>query len=81
MDGEEHDLLGAMHRLFSDDELLGVEGTIVGKIDRAPMMGFLSLIVPALDRPERAGMLSAMRAAMPADVAAVETALGLQNAA
>jgi len=65
MDDEEQDLLGAMHRLFTDDELRGVEGAVVGKIDPGRMMGYLTLIVPALNRPERVAMLSGMRAAVP----------------
>jgi len=66
MDGEETVLLGAMHRLFSDDELRGIEGRIVSAADPAKMMGYLRLIVPAISPPERLGMLAAMRAAMPA---------------
>lgn len=65
MDGEEQELLGRMHRLFSDDELRGIEGMIVGRIDPEKMTGYLRLILPALSRPERIGMLAAMRDAIP----------------
>jgi hypothetical protein len=68
MDGEETDLLGTMHRLFTDAELQGIEGRIVAKADPGKMMGYLSLIIPALSRPERIGMLSGMRAALPGEV-------------
>lgn len=65
MDGEEQELLGRMHRLFTDDELRGIEGLIVGQINPDKMTGYLRLILPALSVPERIGMLAAMRDAMP----------------
>ena len=65
MEGEETELLGILHRLFTDDEIRAIEGRIVGAIDPAKMMGYLRLIVPALNPVERIGMLTGMRDAMP----------------
>lgn len=65
MDGEEQELLGRMHRLFTDEQLQRLEGVIVGRITPDKMTGYLRLILPALSAPERAGMMAAMRAAMP----------------
>lgn len=65
MEVEESALLGAMHRLFDDDELRAVEGALVAAIPPARMTGYLRLIVAALSHPERLGMLTAMRTAMP----------------
>lgn len=68
MEGEETELLGALQLLFTDDELRAIEGEILGAIPPGRMDGYTRLIVAALSRPERIGMLSEMRAAMPAEV-------------
>lgn len=65
MEAEETGLLGAMHRLFDDDELRAVEGALIAAIPPARMTGYLRLIVAALSHRERLGMLVGMRAAMP----------------
>lgn len=86
MEGEETQLLGAMHRLFSDDELRAIEQRIVAGADPGKMAGFLRLIVPALNPAERVAMLQAMQAAMPPSafagvLAAVLPALAAADAA
>jgi hypothetical protein len=68
MHEEETELLGHMHALFNDDELREIEGDIIAKIAPASMMGFLRSIIPALSHPERVGMLSQMKQAMPPEV-------------
>lgn len=65
MHSEETELLATMQRLFSDDELRMIEGRIVAAFPPARMMGFLRMIMPALNPPERLGMLTAMKAGMP----------------
>ncbi|WP_375689381.1 hemerythrin domain-containing protein [Pseudooceanicola sp. LIPI14-2-Ac024] len=65
---EETHLLGAMHRLFGDDDLRAIEGRIIAKIDPADMTRTMALMAPALSTPELAGMLSEMRHAMPPEV-------------
>lgn len=68
MHEEETELLQAMQSLFSDDELRMIEGRIVAAFQPARMMGFLRMIMPALNQPERIGMLTAMKAGMPPPV-------------
>lgn len=68
MHGEETELLPTMHRLFSDDELRGIEGRIVAAIPPALMMGFLRLIIPAINHQERLAMLAGLKADVPPEV-------------
>lgn len=68
MHGEETELLQTMQSLFSDDELRMIEGRIVAAFPPSLMMGFLRMIMPALNGPERIGMLTAMKASMPPQV-------------
>ncbi|MGR3322799.1 MAG: hemerythrin domain-containing protein [Pseudooceanicola sp.] len=63
---EETRLLGAMHRLFSDDALREIEGRVTSRIEPAHMTRILELMAPALSVPELAGMLSHIRGEMPA---------------
>jgi hypothetical protein len=65
MDEEEGPLLGLMQRLFTDDELRGIEGRVVARISPDKMMGYMRLILPALPAPDRLGMLREMQAGMP----------------
>lgn len=65
---EETQLLGALHALFTDEELQGIEGSIVSALSWNRLCGYMGLIVGALCHRERVGMLSAMRASMPFEV-------------
>ena len=65
MDEEEGPLLGLMQRLFTDDELRGIEGRVVSGISPDKMMGYMRLILPALPAPDRLRMLKEMQAGMP----------------
>ncbi|WP_170971983.1 hemerythrin domain-containing protein [Rhodobacter sp. SY28-1] len=65
---EESQLLGALHALFTDEELQGIEGSIVTALSWPRLCGYMGLIVGALCHRERAAMLSAMRGSMPFEV-------------
>lgn len=52
---------------FTDAELLAIEHAIVGSIPPAAMMEALHWFLPALNAPERAGMLGGMQQVMPAE--------------
>ncbi|MFM7443754.1 MAG: hemerythrin domain-containing protein [Tabrizicola sp.] len=65
---EETRLLGALHALFTDEELQGIEGSIVTALSWPRLCGYMGLIVGALCHRERAAMLSAMRGTMPFEV-------------
>jgi len=65
---EETETLALLHSLFSDDELRAIEHRIIASIDAETMMGFLRLMVPAMNHAERMEMLGGMRAGMPAAV-------------
>jgi hypothetical protein len=53
-------------RLFTDGELHGIEAAIVGSLPPEKRMGFMRLMVPAINRRERAALLGAMKATAPA---------------
>ena len=68
MHEEETELLAALHEAFTDDELRAIEGRIVAAIPPAKMAAYLKIMMPAMNQPERSGMLEHMRDAMPAPV-------------
>ena len=65
---EETHLQGALHALFSDEELQGIEGSIVQALSWPRLCGYMGLIVGALCQRERVGMLTGMREGMPFEV-------------
>lgn len=65
---EETRLLGALHALFTDEELQGIEGSIVQALSWPRLCGYMGLIAGALCPRERAAMLNAMREGMPFEV-------------
>ena len=65
MNEEETELLQALHKAFSDDELHAIEGRIVSAIPPAKMMAYSKLMIPALNHHERIGLLGKMQKAMP----------------
>jgi len=52
---------------YTDQELSAIEHALVASIPPAEMAGALQWFVPALNAPERAGMLGGMRRGMPAE--------------
>ncbi|MBB3932937.1 hypothetical protein GGR25_004001 [Kaistia hirudinis] len=68
---EETETLSLLHQLFGDAELRAIEQRIVSSIDAETMMGFLRLMMPAMNHGERLEMLGGMKAAMPAPIFAM----------
>jgi hypothetical protein len=68
MHEEETELLSALQDAFNDDELQAIEGRIVSAIPPQKMMAYMRLMMPALNHPERVGMLSKLQSAMPPQV-------------
>jgi hypothetical protein len=64
---------------YTDAELMDIEQAIVGSIPPAEMAEVLRWFMPALNAPERAGMLAGMRQGMPAQ--AFDGVLGIAAAA
>ena len=52
---------------YTDDELVAIEQAIVASIPPQTMADVLHWFMPALNAPERAGMLAGMRQGMPAE--------------
>lgn len=65
MDHEERVLLPDLQDVFTDAELQDLEGRIVAQIAPAHMVLFLDAMLDGLPKPESAGMLAGMKAAMP----------------
>jgi hypothetical protein len=65
---EEMVVLPLLHRLFSDAELIAIEGAIVGSLPPEEAMAFMKLMIPAMNAPERIGFLGFVRATAPAEV-------------
>ncbi|MBN9431083.1 MAG: hypothetical protein J0I45_01480 [Bosea sp.] len=65
---EETETLALLHSLFGDDELRAIEHRIIASIDAETMMGFLRLMVPAMNHGERLELIGGMRAGMPAAI-------------
>lgn len=68
MHEEETALLCELQEAFSDDELHAIEGRIVSAIAPQKMMAYMKLMMPALNHPERVGMLAKLKSAMPPQV-------------
>ena len=65
MHAEETELLAALHRSFSDEELHAIEGRIVAAIPPHKMAGYMALMAPALNHCERVELLAKLRQALP----------------
>ncbi|MCB1432736.1 MAG: hypothetical protein KDK75_09800 [Alphaproteobacteria bacterium] len=65
MNEEETELLQALHKAFTDEELHAIEGRIVSAIPPAKMMAYARLMMPAINHPERVNLLRKMQQAMP----------------
>jgi hypothetical protein len=63
---EEMVILPLLHRLFSDEELIAIEGAIVAALPPEKMMVYLQLAIPAMNGPERVGFLAFVRGGAPA---------------
>jgi hypothetical protein len=66
MHEEETVLQPLMEANFSNEELVAIRERIVGNIPPEKMVLYMRIMLPAFSRPERIGMLSGMRDAMPA---------------
>lgn len=65
MHGEETVVWPKLCAAFTDAELQAIEMTIVGSLSPEETMGFMRLMIPAINRTERAGMLGGMKAGAP----------------
>ena len=64
---EELVVLPLLHRLFTDEELIGMEARIVGAIQPDKMFDYLKLMIPAMNPAERAHFLAFVRAGAPVE--------------
>ena len=62
---EETVTLPRLWALFTDEELIGMEARIVGSMPPEELMAGMGLMIPAMNRQERAGFLSFVRAGAP----------------
>jgi hypothetical protein len=65
MNEEETELLTQLHHAFSDEELKAIEARMMAALDPASLAACLSLMLPALNPPEREDMLARLRASLP----------------
>lgn len=75
---EETETLSLLHSLFSDEELAGIEGRIIGSVEPDLMMEFIRIMIPAMNPAERLEMLGGMKAAMPVPVFAAVVDMGVR---
>jgi hypothetical protein len=68
MNAEETELLATLHGAFTDEELHGMEGRIVGAIPPPKMAAYLKLMIPAMNHRERVEFIGRMKSAMPEPV-------------
>jgi hypothetical protein len=64
---EETIVLPLLHRLFSDDELIAIEGAIVASLPPEEAMAFMKLMIPAMSEFERIAFLGFVRATAPTE--------------
>jgi len=62
---EELVTLPLLHSLFTDEELMEIEGRIVASLDPEETMAVMQLMLPAMNRTERVGFLTFARQAAP----------------
>lgn len=65
MDIEETELLGTLHEVFTDQELLAIEGRIVAAVPPQKMAAVMMLMAPALNHGERVALFGKLQKAMP----------------
>lgn len=65
---EELVTLPLLHQLFTDEELIAIEGAIVASLPGEEMVAFMQLAVPAMNSTERVGFMSFVRGGAPRDV-------------
>jgi hemerythrin-like domain-containing protein len=65
---EEQLILPVLQSLFTDEELMGVEGEIVSRLDLDETIAFARLMIPASNPAERVDWAAGMRAAAPPEV-------------
>lgn len=53
--------------LYSDDELMALEGQIIGSLTPDQTMAFMSIIVPAINKTQRSALLGGIKANAPAE--------------
>lgn len=68
MHEEETELMPLIAASFSDTEIDGIEHSIVTSIPPEKIVTFMKVMLGAASRPERSGMVTGMREAMPAEV-------------
>jgi hypothetical protein len=56
-----------LHALFTDAEIADIEHRLVASIPPAKMMGYMKIMIPAMDPTQRAEFLAGMRAAAPVE--------------
>ena len=78
MHEEETELLLALQEAFNDDELHAIESRIVSAVQPQKMVAYMKLMMPALNHPERVGMLTKLQSAMPPQVFAGLMAEGVR---
>ncbi len=64
---EEMVILPLLHRLFSDEELIAMEGAIVAALPPEKAMAYMQLAIPAMNGPERVRFLNFVRGGAPAE--------------
>jgi hypothetical protein len=68
---EETVTMPLLHSLFSDTELMAIEGAIVSSIPPTETMTIMSDMIPAMHRTERKQFLSFVKAGAPPEVFAM----------
>lgn len=64
---EEAEVWPRLCALFSDEELAALEMTIVASLSPADNIAFMRMMLPAMNRAERAALLTAMKTGAPAE--------------
>ena len=64
---EEMVTLPLLHRLFTDEELIAIEGGIVAALPPEKVIAYMQLAIPAMNGPERVRFLAFVRGGAPAE--------------
>lgn len=56
-----------LHALFTDAEIAEIEARLIASVPPEKMMGYMRIMIPAMDATQRAAFLAGMRAAAPAE--------------
>jgi hemerythrin-like domain-containing protein len=62
---EEQEFLAKFHSHYSDADLIAMEGKLLASIAPDKMMMFMNMMIPAMNRDERAAMLGGMKQGAP----------------